>query len=309
MFYLPPDATVWAIASLAGCLAYHLVSREGGAGRRAAAVMLAIARVAGGLVMWTALGAKAFSTLSLPLVWVAAVPRTMNAPAGGMLARWLLASLAVMQTLQAYPVAGSQIGWGTFLLVPCGGVCLADGLRDCARWSERLARPTLVRAAAWAFMAACLVWVIHSALLLPSLSFTARYRGGVPMEVPGAERVRAPVTTAATYRWLADEIDRRCETFITLPGMNSLYLFTGREPPTMLNATAWMQLFDDARQEHVVRQVEAIPGLCVVRNQRLVSFWTRKPRNGPLERYIAERFRTVASHGDYDIMMRNDSVR
>ena len=44
-------------------------------------------------------------------------------------AQTLLAPLAVLEALHAYPVAGSQVAWSTFLLVPVGLVCVGNGAR------------------------------------------------------------------------------------------------------------------------------------------------------------------------------------
>src|SRR5207244_1807642 len=88
--------------------------------------------------------------LLVVLAWVAAVP-----PAGVVesahlrRARVFLPLLAVLEVLQAYPVAGTQIGAAAVLFTPVGALCLADGVRSlradaltrtpAAEWSRRVA--------------------------------------------------------------------------------------------------------------------------------------------------------------------------
>src|SRR5262249_37063351 len=65
-----------------------------------------------------------------PFLWLAALPRVDGKEdARPELPRLLLAWVAVLQPLQAYPVAGSQAYFGTVLHVLAGAVCLDDGLR------------------------------------------------------------------------------------------------------------------------------------------------------------------------------------
>jgi hypothetical protein len=42
-----------------------------------------------------------------------------------------------------------------------------------------------------------------------------------------------------------------CETFVTYPGIHSLYFWTGKRPPTQLNSTGWGQL-SHAQQEQIL---------------------------------------------------------
>jgi hypothetical protein len=306
---LPVATTRWAIVALAAAAAYHLLSRTG----TAASAILTIVRLAGGVIMSVASsGAHAFE-YAVPFVWIAAVdaPGT-TASDGTRLARWLVPSLAAMQALVAYPVAGSQRAWGSFLLIPCGAICIADGLGDCVRWAgTRLRQPGQASAVASWIAVACVGWVLYAVTYPSGVSFSERYRRSIPLGLPGAEHVRASAEVVATSQWLTGRIRERCPTFITMPGLDSLYFFTGQAPPTMLNASPWVTVFDDTTQQRVVEQVRALGGLCVIRNNLLVGFWrgAGPHRVGPLERYIDENFRTVESRDGYDVMIRGDASK
>ena len=86
-----------------------------------------------------------------------------------------------------------------------------------------------------------------------------------------------------------------------LPGMNSFYLWSEREPPSF-TATGWETLFDDGRQSQVVADVRGIPGLCLLRNRALASGWGESP--GPLTQYLESGFVPVATFGDYELLRR-----
>ena len=53
------------------------------------------------------------------------------------------------------------------------------------------------------------------------------------------------------YRALAQYLEKECDTFVTYPGINSLYFWSGKRPPTHLNSTGWGQL-SHPQQEHIL---------------------------------------------------------
>ncbi|MES1167958.1 MAG: hypothetical protein ABUL61_02185, partial [Oleiharenicola lentus] len=59
-----------------------------------------------------------FIAYCLPLLAIFTAPLDASAPANPRLARWGAAVVALPQVLHAFPVAGSQLGWATFLCVP-----------------------------------------------------------------------------------------------------------------------------------------------------------------------------------------------
>lgn len=125
------------------------------------------------------------------------------------------------------------------------------------------------------------------------------------MALPGAERIRVPDADARRYQWLADTVAARCQTFLALPGFDSLYLFTGSEPPTMFNTNNWMAMFDAAKQTSIRDTFARMPApLCVVRYQKGIRFWSgnRAIAEGPLVRYIDESFVSVETRHGYELM-------
>ena len=87
---------------------------------------------------------------------------------------------------------------------------------------------------------------------------------------------------------------------MTQPGLYSLHLFTGMDPPTGFNASVWMLLLSDAQQERIVDRLARSPlPVCALRRQRRV-FAT------PLARYIEERFVTLFEMEFFEFRVRRE---
>ena len=98
-------------------------------------------------------------------------------------------------------------------------------------------------------------------------------------------------------------LSARCRTFVTQPGLNSFYLFTGMEPPTRANTTVWMLLLSDAQQEQIVERLADAPSpVCALRRQRRVY-------TTPLARYIEERFVTLYERDFFEFRVRREPGR
>jgi hypothetical protein len=294
---LGPEAAAGALAALAGCLLVVAAERRGWTGGAAVTRLRGPARMLAGALVWLIaderlpLGPLA----ALPLLWLA---RVGGAPAAGgaELGRRLLVAMAVLQSLHAYPVAGSQVAWATFLFIPVGALLLVDGWRETA---EALARPTWRRAAGAVLAAGALAGVAGS-VAETAARLGAGYATGVPLGLPGAEAIRVPAGQARLYRLLARQLAARCTTFVTMPGLNSLYLFTGIEPPTRRNATLWSALLGDREQADIAARLARWPTpVCAVRRPSpdFDRFET------PLTRYIREGFVTVFTVGEYAVMV------
>ncbi|MGH3924081.1 MAG: hypothetical protein ACRDTT_14640, partial [Pseudonocardiaceae bacterium] len=304
-FSLPFAMPVWApVAATAGVVAASLAVRrrqESSTSQRSV-MLAAVGRVAAGFLIWIALGTVghipgAPLSLGLPLAWIIAVPPRTGGAGLTPLVRCSLAALAILQGLHAYPVAGSQMAWSGMLLIPVGAICIADGwMAFRARAGDVEVRRRIVAHAfvvlpLLAFVAWLVLWSI-----LPSVrnGFLA-YDLGVQPQLPGASRLRIAQSQAHTYERLIEILRNRCSTFLSVPGLNSLYLFSDSEPPTYLNATAWMYLFDAPTQARVVERSARIEGLCTVRSPGILDFWRqgRPVPPGPLVDFVSRDLQRV----------------
>lgn len=242
----------------------------------------------------------------LPFIWVALIPLPGEDDPDTSFPRLLIPLLAVLQALHAFPVAGSQVAWSTFLLIPVGALCVANGVRGLARGigSGRELRAAVAVGAVGA--ATMLAVIANLELRQPLEEARANYDDNlVSLGLPGAEDVRLSPEEVALYRQVANGIDAHCVSLLMLPGMNSFYFWSKEEPPTGFNATGWPTLFDDAHQRRVVEETREIPGLCELRNEPLAANWSGGTiPNTPLVRYLDQGFRPIAKWGDYELLRR-----
>jgi hypothetical protein len=252
--------------------------------------------------------------LLVPFAWVAASkPVGVEDSEALGYTRRFLPPLAVLQTLHAYPVAGTQLMWGSFLLVLVAGICIVDGARQLSAaaklwgWTAPGRTGWLLSRAAAMLLAALVV----RSILLPLRHEQALYRDGAPLLLPGASRLHLPVEQAALLRWVTGEIREHCSTFVSLPGMNSFYLWAEQEPPTSLNTGAWMFLLDPAVQARIVDRLRGVDRLCLLRQEGLLPGWQRGRDlpESPLLKYISEDFVPLGSQGGYELLRKPGPAR
>jgi len=321
-FTLPLALPDWLYAidvlALGGAGAYWYASRRRERPSTVLAATTSLLQIAVGVAMALSVGTEALSfgggggldghRLSmLAFCWVVLVPPP---PGDGGRAvafgRLVLAPLAVLQGLHAFPVAGSQVMWSGLLLIPAGAVCAADGGRRLhAALDGVLARRAYVACAAVG-VTVLMSFIVDTALRTQVHDLRRTYDASVPLALPGAASVRVEPTEAAGYRLVAETIGRDCTATIMLPGMSSFYLWARQEPPTGDNATVWPLLLDAARQRRVVAATRSISGLCLLENERLLHFWIPGAvPPGPLVRYVHRGFRPVATFGSFRLLKRD----
>jgi hypothetical protein len=267
-------------------------------------------RLLAGLAIWLNLlgdvrvpGVFLLTTLNQRLVLPLALAWIVAAPRGGLrefepldFARCMLPALAVLQSLHAYPVAGSQQAFSALPLVPLGALCIADGLALLGLTALRLQA------------AAALLFAVIAVSWLPPAWQVARqsYQANVPAGLHGAARVRIPAEQASTLSQVTDSLRGSCDTYISYPGMDSFYLFAQMQPPTGFNPTGWMWLMSEDQQRQVVAASQSINRLCVVENDGIVAYWAqgRPIPRGPLLDYIQQNFMPEYSVGGYTILVR-----
>ncbi|MGC1165702.1 MAG: hypothetical protein WA862_06300 [Solirubrobacterales bacterium] len=246
-----------------------------------------------------------YSFSLIAFAWVALISRPERPDPQTGFVRSLLPALAVLQTLHAFPVAGSQVLWGALLIVPVGAVCIGNGVQGLALslGNQRERRGFALAGAVAALVGAlCLVNVtLRQPLDLARAGYDAR----VPLELPGATSIHLAQPEVDLYRQIVTEINRHCSSFLTEPGLNSFYIWTGQEPPTGYNATAWTTLFDATHQRRVIEETRSTEGLCLLRNHDLDLFWgggVVPP--GPLVRYLHRGFEPIGRFGPYALFRR-----
>ncbi len=307
---LPAASVGWALGSLAVCVGFLVVGRS-----RTSPwlrLTLGLAQAAMGLVVGTIpLTDLRLDTIaiSLPWLWLALANAGDSGADPQRTGTRLVVTLAALQALHAYPVAGSQVDWATFLMIPAGAISLVEGWRNATAAVQEWIR-VAGRAVLGALFAIVVLGLTAKSVAYDRLRQVKEvYDAQVPLNLPGAERIRVSKPDAFAYRWLSDALSTRCASFLTMPGLYSLYLFTDKEPPTLLTVTAWMTILSRAQQEEVRDEFARMPSpRCVIRNRRLVRIWTMGAAagdvsNSPLVRYIDEQFVTIDTAAGYEFMM------
>lgn len=242
--------------------------------------------------------------LAVALVWVAALSSRddLDSPTDAY-ARLLLPALALTESLQAFPIAGTQAAIASLGVVLLGAIAINDGVRQLGAWAAGRSRPRLVAAAKFVPVAALILSVAATSLW--AWLAAAGYLAGSPLGMPGAEQLRLPPAQRNALTSLTSAVRQDCNGFITVPAMPSLYVWTGQEAPAPLYITDWIYFLDSAQEQSIVEAVRTRPRMCVVRNDAVVKFWAqgRPAPTGPLIDFVESNFVVSGTYGDYELLV------
>ena len=229
------------------------------------------------------------------LAWIIPAPDPVR------LALRLLVPLAVLQVLHAYPVAGAQKAWGTALMFVPSAIALGAGLNAVPSWQR-------VNGAARVGAAVALIAAMLLTTALWPVTVWRQYADNEPLGLPGTSLVRFSSAEVQKLRQLTRAVKENCDSFYTAPGFESLYVFTGLEPPTGLLRN-WPGAHTDSEQREIVARLNAAAQagkrVCIVRDDLRTREWLASSYgNGPLGRGLAPYQRRVAKVGHYSVSTR-----
>jgi hypothetical protein len=308
----PAAAVDWALAAVAAA-AIAVWARWGGGEKPS--IWPGILRALAGLTIWFSI-AKIHpiglnpsvgnpDTLAAVLAWVAVLPPggVVKRPYERFL-RVLLPALAVAETLQVYPVAGSQMGIAAFVYVPVGALCLADALTCLRAWSEARGGLTMQRLGVIVGVVAAALaadFAINS-VIRPAIVGAQSWHHQKSLDLPGAGLLRLPPEEAEHYEKLIALLhENQCTTFIGYPNIDSFYLWAEIEPPVPYAPGAWVNAMDAEKQQTVVDELKKSPRPCLIRSDSRAENWLRgapAPAR-PLAEYVLNDFRPVAEVGEF----------
>jgi hypothetical protein len=253
-------------------------------------VGLTIALVYRAVVEPTELGTLALS-YGVGLAGISALPTRFDAQglADARTRQWL-ALVFVLQALHAYPTAGSQVSWGTFLLAPLLALATRDAWLACrfAAWPIGQRAGALVAAVAIVLAAVAGVGVFRTG--------RAAYRSGEPLALPGAERLALPASIALTLRTLSDNARVHAGVLFSLRGMFSFNLWSGRPTPTFANTTFWPELIKPDAQREIQARLKSDARAVVIKRS-----WDSGP--GELAAFITNEFRAAFEINGYQFLV------
>jgi hypothetical protein len=285
-----PLAVVWAVVNVVlAWLAFR---------GRLSATFLAVLKLLLGVAVFVCVETEHPAqciALGCPMLWLVTVGARREF-VESTLFRPMLALLAVIQTLYAYPVAGRQTAFVSVLMLVTAALCVWDALPLLeAMLPARLSH--LVPAAA---VASVLI------LNLGSVYFGSRqFYSREPLGLPGARHLRLEPELTATLRRLYAE-SQACSMLATLPGLPSFNLFSGKPMPPGLSAGPWMLGMDDAAQTTVVQEMRAQPSPCAIYCPGAAGIWLRgvEPPSGPLVRYIRNDLQVRFAADGYQFLVK-----
>lgn len=287
----PPGIIAITVLSLAGCLAARALRH-----RRAAQVARVVALLRLALAVALAVTVvrypfvrpdyAAFGVV-LPCLWLFTWPLGRETPAASGARSWV-ALVLLGQCLHVFPVPGSQIAWGSVLLVPMAAIGAWEAVLFFAsqpRFGWLAGRGA--RLAGHALVFGCF------ALTTWKFSTVAeRYRDGQDLRLPGAETIRLPEPSTALFRVLTANAAVHADLLFSEPGMFSLNLWTDLPTPTRANVTHWFSLLDATRQQAIIDRLAAHPRAAVIVDRGHVEFLAQHglaPR-GLLHDYLEKEF-------------------
>ncbi|MEO8370310.1 MAG: hypothetical protein ABI806_14090 [Candidatus Solibacter sp.] len=259
-------------------------------GRWLTAAIIAI-RWAFGLFVLSAglaLQAESIFLYASPWIWLAGIGDLHGNKTGD--SRIGICLLAAIQTLWAFPVT-PHVGFVAILLMLAAAICVGDSLPELQRRiGNRFNTSNFSRIAT-----AAVILIVLAGHLQKARAAQANYQSLVPLDLPGARAVHVTPYHYQLYHWAADGIQRNCDNFITMPGMNSLYFWTRHNSPTRSNLTNWVGGYTDDEQQQMVTDFSRVTRPCVVRCPIVVDFWLqgRPLPQRPLVRWIDGHFQPV----------------
>jgi hypothetical protein len=299
---------VWVPWACGGFLAAIFVTRRGSHQTGTAYQLLACIKLIFGAValFFAALRPQSSALVGFlsPYAWLVLFPLSEEVRRHENFSRSLLAATAVLQTLYAYPIAGSQASFIQVLMVVVAAVCAGDFHRAWNMHRVPAAFHPLIRTAAIAMLLSVVLVYVGFAW-----EKYRAYEKDVPLALPGAERIHLPRQQAQTYHWLTKILKSHCDVFIGMPDLPSLYFWTEIPPATMVNMGNWMLSLNYEQQKDIIVALSKHPDACVVYNPNLFAFWIRSPIDTdklPLVHYIRENFKSVAVHDNYFFMVRKE---
>ncbi len=246
-------------------------------------------------LQWVNVSEPAFAmTYGVGLAALCALPLRRDAEglADARVRQWL-AIVLVLQFLHAYPVAGSQLNWGTFLWVPLLILAVRDAWLALPPWVW--CRRVAVVASVAGFGIA---GVMGAKLLRVGL---ANRHFGEALGLPGAEKIVIPDDTVFALRIMAQNARAHADMLFSLSGLYSFNLWTGLPTPTLADATQWFESLSAAQQQAIIDRLRADPRPALIVQLDLLRFLVQNGFRvrGPLGNYLAHEFHPAFSVDGY----------
>jgi hypothetical protein len=242
-----------------------------------------------------------------PWAWLLLLPNSGSLDSGfdGRLARTFICLAACWQTLQAFPVAGTQVAVGTFLGIWVYSIALYDGAALLAREARlKMDLESIPPRTSFLFKSLLFMSLFH---LFEAKWCTPLYywnlRSSMPaLDLPGTRLVHLPTAERRSLRRLTAFLESECETFLTVPGMNSLYFWAHKGPPSYFTVSE-VPMLTESEQAEIISALRRAKRPLIVVNKDNNPFLTDKSvYESALVRFISEQCSEVAHFGAFQVV-------
>lgn len=238
-----------------------------------------------------------------PFCWLVLYGRPENDIDSYAFPRTLLCMLTILQTLYAFPIAGSQLGFIQVMPIIVIMICLGDCL-PLLRKRFPIISPSILRVAS-----SMLLLCLALSYIAIAMSKRERYNMLPALQLPGAGRIHLPPKQARNYEWLVQNLDDHCDIFVGLPELPSLHIWSRKDPLYGLENADWMISASDEEQIAAAATLSQHPNACAIYNPDIVSFWNRTNQDFsslPLVHYLNENFKVVGTTGQYSFLVHSE---
>ncbi|MBU6151202.1 MAG: hypothetical protein KGR25_07105, partial [Chloroflexi bacterium] len=244
-YVVPSTAALAAITSLLLLHSLKPYARQSNAGAQLAV---------GGL--GSALLVVIGPAVAMPLSWLVLVRQR-----GSQIRGWELPALATWFLLTIFPVAGSQVAIGSILFIPILLQVFVNGFRSATFLHVLGLKPLFSRAIAGTLIAGAglaVIWSGIESIRLSGSEFSSR----PPFNVQNPTGLHLSVDEAKILNDNSQWIKENCDTFYSLPGLNTYYILTSLPIPGSATATTWWALLTSEEQQRVIADMERAESPC-----------------------------------------------
>lgn len=231
--------------------------------------------------------------------WLFAWPLQNERPSTATARLWL-AWMFVWQTLHAFPVAGSQVAWGSLL----GAPLLVIGAHEAILILFARA-PARVRIS---------ILLVCVATLVPCLALARTawvYKNtSAPLNLPGAERLALSPNITQALQAMSRNVILHGNLLFSHPGMFSFNLWTSHPTPTAANVTLWSTLLNEAQQKEIETRLAADPRAVVISQEFVLNHLITHgfAPQGELNRFLVQNFTPAFRVDTYVFWVRQGRV-
>ncbi len=265
---------------------------------RLAGVMIAFV-VALLMLQPTPFPANGLELLGLLLGPLLLLPRSGEPTEAAMRGRRLLATLTVLESLQAYPISGDQVSFSLFPALLAGVVVASDLAPDLnAALRARLGQVVAVAA----------VLLLIGPLSLGVASWQA-WSQAPSLTVRGASLIHRPAGDSDPIEQVVAAAESSgCRSLVTYPGMLSFYLWSSLPPPPGVELVDGIWWTLDPYLEPAERALSRLHAVCLIRNPGNEIFWSELglgPSDSRFTAFLASNFHQLGEYGGYQLWLRS----